>query len=120
MDTSTVALVVLLILGFLYVHRARRVRPLGNARNMRLDVPETLDSTGAGDAAAEHGQSAAVSRPQHVPKEKRQVTEDMVEVVLAMAPNVGAETIRKDLHKTGSIETTMERILSGEVKPPQT
>lgn len=45
-------------------------------------------------------------------RQRRPVTEDMVEVVQAIAPNVTVAQIRFDLEKTGNIEATVERYLS--------
>lgn len=45
-------------------------------------------------------------------RQRRPVTQSMIEVVQAIAPNVSVAQIRWDLEKTGNIEATVERYLS--------
>lgn len=44
--------------------------------------------------------------------DRRPVTNDMIEIVQSMAPNLTTEQIRFDLQRTGNIEATVERYLA--------
>lgn len=71
---------------------------------------ESQESSGVGSGSA-HTNGRATRRV------RRRVNSDMIEVVQSLAPHLHPAQIRYDLEQTGSVETTVERYLSGQELP---
>ncbi|CAG99541.1 Cue1p [Kluyveromyces lactis] len=69
-------------------------------------------ATASGTAASSNAASRQTRR-----RIRRRVNDDMIEVVQSLAPHLHPEQIRYDLEQTGSVETTVERYLSGRDMP---
>lgn len=98
MDSSTVTFLLVVAAAFIVIKWFAGAQPV--ARN-----PAAHTST--------NGNSTINRTPQPTRNNRRRVvTQDMIEVVQALGPNLTQEQIRYDLERTGSVEQTVERFLS--------
>lgn len=72
--------------------------------------------------AASNASSGTTARPSRRAdaarrRPKREVTEDMIEVVQSLAPTLHREQIKYSLEQTGSVEETVEKFLRGDDIP---
>lgn len=118
MDFSTVVFFVLITIGFLYVKQQNSIntkihdtpsssleKPVGNLSEGNDTRDETFDGTEEDPIL------------NTVRTSKRNVTNDMIEIVQTMAPNLHVDQIKYSLQKTGTIEGTIEAFLAGEEFP---
>lgn len=100
MDSSTIAFLVCVIIGFIIV---KRQNAISKENKQNLSTPENDEN----DTREEDPVERTLRKAQ------RPITDDMIEIVQTMAPTLDVEQIRYSLQKTGSIESTIEAFLSG-------
>ncbi|CEP22547.1 unnamed protein product [Cyberlindnera jadinii] len=99
-DNTTITFVVTLVVAFVFL------RWFVNSEESEVISP--LDQL---DVAS--GDTDATGRANHDAHPiRRAVTTDMVEVVQSIAPHLSVEQIQYDLQRTGSVQETVERVLS--------
>lgn len=94
MDSSTIIFVLILLIAFVFL------------RWFIDSDEEDLDALASNNV-----------RVQPPPRNHREVTTDMIEVVQSIAPTLSVGQIRLDLERTGSVQETVDRILSGAQLP---
>lgn len=107
MDYSTFTFILVLITTFLFIKLFLHSdsHPSGqNSQNLQ---------TSAAIAVSGHStQSDSIDSRRR--RTRRQVTNDMVDVVQTLAPQLHREQIRYDLEQSGSVEETVDKFLRGE------
>ncbi|CCK71388.1 Cue4p KNAG_0G03300 [Huiozyma naganishii CBS 8797] len=134
MDNSTIVLIGILILGYLLTlkqnskKREEKLKLINRVRNLKAEenemlatpktdtkeTPQNLNPEGVTDGEEKPDLDEIEDKK---PFTKREVTQDMIEVVQTLAPNLDVEQIRASLQKTGSIEKTVTYYLAGEEFP---
>ncbi|CDO94689.1 unnamed protein product [Kluyveromyces dobzhanskii CBS 2104] len=107
-DHSTALFIILAITGYVV---------LKWFTNNNEQHPSVQNSTILEQSNSSSNTSAAAAPGQPRRRIRRRVNEDMIAVVQSLAPHLHPEQIRYDLEQTGSVETTVERFLSGRDMP---
>lgn len=113
MDSSTLAFIVILVVGFVFL------RWLISPVDPLLTNDETENIVHRLNRSPDDVLTRRIRRP---------VTDDMIEVVRTIAPQLTTGQIRMDLERTGSVELTIERYMEtgdlpfppGESRPQHT
>lgn len=101
MDSSAILFVVTLIIGFIFLRWI--IPPIPETNDFNID-PSTLSKDGEDETTTEI--STSTKR-----RNRREVTDSMIEVVQTIAPRLTVEQIRFDLEKTGSVEVTVDNYM---------
>ncbi|ODV98244.1 hypothetical protein PACTADRAFT_83559 [Pachysolen tannophilus NRRL Y-2460] len=121
MDSSTATFISILVVAFIVLKWFMAPSSTSNSPNQRASTSSNT-----------RGQSSSTSRNQiqnqqfqnreqgQQSRAHRQVTQDMIEVVQSLAPQLSIPQIRYDLERSGSVEATVERYLTegGLPSPP--
>lgn len=99
MDSSTLTFVAILAVAFVFL------RWFINADEPDLNSPLDVHDVATGDAPERVD-------AEHIEQQRRPVTTDMIEVVQSIAPHLTVAQIRHDLRRSGSVQETVERVLS--------
>ncbi|EDK36146.2 hypothetical protein PGUG_00244 [Meyerozyma guilliermondii ATCC 6260] len=94
METSTVVFFATIVAGFLIL------------RWLISPIPDPLE-----EAAAAHATQRDGRRPTPSTRSRRPVTDSMIDVVQAIAPQLTRGQIRMDLERSGSVEVTIDRFM---------
>ncbi|RLV85082.1 Coupling of ubiquitin conjugation to ER degradation protein 1 [Meyerozyma sp. JA9] len=94
METSTVVFFATIVAGFLIL------------RWLISPIPDPLE-----EAAAAHATNRDGRRPNPSTHSRRPVTDSMIDVVQAIAPQLTRAQIRMDLERSGSVEVTIDRFM---------
>ncbi|EJS42495.1 cue4p [Saccharomyces arboricola H-6] len=121
MDGSTVAFILTMVCMFVYTIKRRNTKQ-APTRTVHDTTPAATTATQEPEPASapvseqEQEQEQRVNRSAaHRVNHKRPVNNDMVEIVMTMAPHISSQKIMDDLRDTGSIESTMENIFAGKL-----
>lgn len=110
MDSTTVTFVLALVVAFIFL---RWFVNSEEEPDFHGPTPTRNASTTGAAAAADSGDDDDDDDSAHIRAQpRRQVTTDMVDVVKQLAPHVSEAQIRHDLLRSGSVEATVDRILS--------
>ncbi|CAI4047554.1 hypothetical protein SKDZ_13G0360 [Saccharomyces kudriavzevii ZP591] len=119
MDGSTIVFVLIMMCLFMYTLKRKNAKeaPTRTVRNTKPAAtaatkkpsPEPLPE---GEPVPE---PRVTQSDAHDVSRKRPVNNDMVEIVMTMAPHVPQQKVVQDLRSTGSIERTMENIFAGKL-----
>ncbi|KAK9480182.1 hypothetical protein V1514DRAFT_211074 [Lipomyces japonicus] len=93
-ENATTFFIVSIIIGFLLIRW--------------LVSPSQTNSSSASSTA----QAGAATNARAPSRTRRPVTQGMIEVVQSISPGLTVEQIRYDLERSGSVETTVERLLA--------
>jgi coupling of ubiquitin conjugation to ER degradation protein 1 len=104
MDSSTIIFILALVVAFIFLR-------------WFIDSDEDdLDSFNSSSASRTQ-QDQPNHQEQAQQRNRRAVTTDMIEVVQSVAPHLSVAQIKLDLERTGSVQETVDRILSGAELP---
>lgn len=101
MDTSTAVFIATLALGFVVLRWL--IAPIPPHLPSEIHSSSESSSTSSGRASRAHN--------------RRPVTQSMIEVVQAVAPQLTVGQIRMDLERSGSVEVTIERFMENGTLP---
>ncbi|CCE64553.1 hypothetical protein TPHA_0I00470 [Tetrapisispora phaffii CBS 4417] len=107
MDSSTLTFLLTLLFGFIFIKWTFQSEQHPSTQNL------SSNSTTSTANLSRRTNNGATNRRRF----KRRVTDDMIEVVLSLAPALHKEQIRYNLEETGSVEETVERFLRGDEFP---
>lgn len=116
METSTVLFIAVLAVGFIFLRWLitpiphdvpPEVEELRNQSNRANGASSSASSSATGARA----NSGATGTSTGTRRTNRDITESMVEVVQAIAPQLTPGQIRHDLRRTGSVEVTINRYM---------
>lgn len=113
METSTIIFIVTLIIAFIFLRWL--ITPIPRSLPSEFN-PNRVNERSGEEAAAVAASSGANSASAatggtHSRRSRREVTDSMVEVVQAIAPQLTPGQIRYDLQRSGSVEATIERFM---------
>ncbi|KAI5961690.1 CUE1 [Candida theae] len=113
MDSSAVFFALALIIGYIFLRWTIPTVPETNDFNIDMSTL-SKDADEETTSSSLSGTSSAKSR------NKRPVTDSMIEVVQTIAPNLTVEQIRADLEKSGSVEATIDNFMAnGDLPHPR-
>lgn len=120
METSTVLFIAVLAVGFIFLRWLitpiphdvpPEVEELRNQSNRANGASSSASSSATGARANSGANSGATGTSTGTRRTNRDITESMVEVVQAIAPQLTPGQIRHDLRRTGSVEVTINRYM---------
>lgn len=114
METSTIIFVITLVIAFVFLRWLITPIPrdLPSEFNPNRAAEATASGSNVGAAANTTAAAAAATGSQPVQRRsRREVTDSMIEVVQAIAPQLTVGQIRYDLERSGSVEATIERFM---------
>lgn len=103
MEHSTVIFVLTLSIAFVFLRWL--ITPIPPSLPFETTSNESTASS-SGTRNPENGGSTATNR-----RNRREVSDSMIEVVQAIAPQLTPQQIRYDLQRTGSVEVTIENFM---------
>ncbi|CCG21928.1 Cue1 protein [Candida orthopsilosis Co 90-125] len=113
MDSSAVLFAVTIVIGFIFLRWL--ISPIPETNDFNIDtsaLSKEQDGEGTSSSSTSEGTSAKS-------RNRRQVTDSMIEVVQTIAPRLTVEQIRFDLEKTGSVEVTVDNYMqNGDLPHP--
>ncbi|KAI5956378.1 CUE1 [Candida jiufengensis] len=102
MDSSTVLFVVTIVIAFIFLRWLISPIPQSNEFNINTSA----SSNNQGTSTSTNRSTTTTQR-----RNRRNVTDSMIEVVQTIAPNLTVEQVRYDLENTGSVELTVNRYM---------
>ncbi|KAK6457924.1 uncharacterized protein RJT20DRAFT_133369 [Scheffersomyces xylosifermentans] len=111
MDSSTVIFIITLAVAFIFLRWLIAPIPQSNEFNVNLSPPSSAESSSGSTNGSSHGSTGNNARSTGVTRNRRQVTDGMIEVVSTIAPSLTRDQIIMDLNNTGSVEVTINRYM---------
>ncbi|KAI5970271.1 CUE1 [Candida margitis] len=112
MDSSVVLFAVTLVIGFIFLRWL--ISPIPESNDLNLDTSALSKEEKDEESSSSNGTASTKKR-----RDKRPVTDSMIEVVQTIAPRLTVEQIRFDLEKTGSVEVTIDKYMeNGDLPHP--
>ncbi|KAK9449041.1 uncharacterized protein V1518DRAFT_427480 [Limtongia smithiae] len=108
-DSAATTLIACVVLGFFLVRWLIAPSASSDTR-----TPSSASSSSSSSSSTSSASSPSLATPpaSSMFRRRRPVTDDMVDVILAIAPQLSVAQIRHDLEQTGNVEITIERILA--------
>lgn len=100
MDSSTIAFIIVIGVAFIFLRWL--IAPIPNS------LPSELNEALANNENARSNNNSSNGATR---RQRREVSDDMIEVVQTIAPQLTRGQIRMDLERSGSVESTMERYM---------
>ncbi|CAI4035385.1 hypothetical protein SMKI_13G0330 [Saccharomyces mikatae IFO 1815] len=116
MDGSTIAFILIMLCLFIYTIKRRSAKQAPTRTVQDAKTATVTAATYEPSPEPVPVQEERVAQPKtNRVNRKRPVNNDMVEIVMTMAPHVPQGKVVQDLRNTGSIERTMENIFAGKL-----
>lgn len=119
MESSTFIFIITLIIAFIFLRwlitpippsLPNEFQNLANSRNRNATT--TLSSTNNNETTGDNSENNTQNNNNNSNgRSRREVTDSMIEIVQAIAPQLTVNQIRYDLQNTGSVELTIERFM---------
>ncbi|QHS75188.1 Cue4p [Saccharomyces paradoxus] len=116
MDRSTIVFLLTMVCLFVYTVKRKSAKqvPLRTVQDAK-PAPTAATNNPSPEPVPSTSEKRVAQLNRHSVHRKRAVNDDMVEIVMMMAPHVPQEKVVQDLRNTGSIERTMENIFAGKL-----